>query len=140
MTEIRQEVACSYKDQSCRFDFGGIDDEGRKVFIEVKNVSLTIGSQAIFPFGTGRKSSKPVSPRALNQIQIMQKLVEDKKARCIVIYITQRSDCDSIKISELDPTYREAVCEASHSGVEIIGLSVKWIGSAVYFHKFLEVV
>lgn len=138
--EIQQETVCSFGDQSCRFDFSGIGPDGRKVFIEVKNVSLGDGSHAIFPYGNGRKSSKPISSRALNQIEIMTKLVETKKARCIVIYLTQRTDYESIKISELDPTYREAVCLASHSGVEIIGISVKWHKSSVYFNKFIEVI
>ena len=153
LTEIRNETACTFEGQSCRFDFSAIDSEGRKVFIEVKNVSLAIEEKpsgffrsavktAIFPYGDGRKkpNSKPISPRALNQIQIMTKLSETRQARCIVIYLTQRTDCKSIRISEFDTTYREAVCIASHSGVEIMGIAVEWRGSSIYFDRFLEVV
>ncbi len=139
---LRSEVV----ERDCRFDFTAMDGE-TKVFIEVKNVpiadvvdckpslrerflGLLVGTKerkkmAIFPHGD-RRQEGTVSERALKHVHSMNQIVQETSARCIMIYLTQRTDCDIIKISELDTIYRNAVLEARDSGVEVIGLSVEW--------------
>ncbi len=154
--ELETEV--TYK--NCRFDIAGVQADGKKVFIEVKCAPIAdivdcmpryrllqliaakaAGTEkfAIFPHGNNRKEGT-VSPRALKHVNTMTEMVENSEARCIVIYVTQRTDCHAIKISELDPKYREAVLTAADKGVEFMGISVGWTGSEIYFHNHLPVI
>ncbi len=145
--ELRTEVV----ERDCRFDFAAMDGT-TPVYIEVKNVPIAdivdcrpslrerflglLGVEgrpkkmAIFPHGD-RRQEGTVSQRALKHVQTMKQIVEETSARCIMIYLTQRTDCDIIKISDLDTTYRNAVLEARDAGVEIIGLSVQWTSDGV---------
>lgn len=145
---------------SSRFDIAGIEAGGRKVFIEIKCAPIAdivdcmpryrllqlISAKAaqtkkfaIFPHGNNRKEGT-ISPRALKHITTMTEMVERSEARCIVIYVTQRTDCHAIKISELDPKYRDAVLHASEIGVEFMGISVQWIGSEIYYFNTIPVI
>ena len=149
---LRSEVV----ERDCRFDFAA---EG--VFIEVKNVPIADlvdckpslrerfmqllvdqpkKKMAIFPHGD-RRQEGTVSERALKHVQTMKEIVERRTGeRCIMIYLTQRTDCDVIKISELDTTYRNAVLEARTAGVEVMGFAVQWTSDGrVLFGAKIEV-
>jgi sugar fermentation stimulation protein A len=153
LEELRSEVS----EGDCRFDFSA---NGGQTFIEVK--SAIIGDQvdclnrwrlvqlaaakavgapkmAIFPYGTERKEGL-VSERALKHVQGLTRLAAEGK-RSILIYVTQRTDCDYIRISSLDSIYRKAVMEdALAAGVEIIGVALQWdTDGSIYFHEILEV-
>ncbi len=158
LSDLRSEVTC----EDCRFDFAATDC-GYPVYIEVKNVPIAdivdckpslrerllglLGSDqpkkkmAIFPHGDKRQEGT-VSERALKHVQTLKTIVSRGSGeRCIMIYLTQRTDCDIIKISELDTLYRNAVLEAREAGVEVIGLSVEWTkDGVVYFNKQIEVI
>ncbi len=147
-------------ERDCRFDFAAMDG-ATPVYIEVKNVPIAdivdcrpslrerflglLGIEeapkkmAIFPHGD-RRQEGTVSQRALKHVHTMKQIVEETSARCIMIYLTQRTDCDIIKTSDLDTTYRNAVLEAREAGVEVIGLSVQWTSDGtVLFGGELEV-
>ena len=129
-----------------RFDFTGIDCNGIPFIMEVKNVPLAdyeditakdrkkmcyddraIDSKvAYFPDGYRKKSTDPVSPRALKHIKEMTLIKSKTKIRCIMCYVIQRTDIDRFQPSILDPEYREAVRVAVATGVEIITLVVRW--------------
>jgi DNA-binding sugar fermentation-stimulating protein len=129
-----------------RFDFTGIDCNGIPFIMEVKNVPLAdyeditakdrkkmcyddraIDSKvAYFPDGYRKKSSDPVSPRALKHIREMTLIKSKTKIRCIMCYVIQRTDVDRFQPSIVDPEYREAVKKSIEVGVEIITLVVKW--------------
>jgi DNA-binding sugar fermentation-stimulating protein len=149
-----------------RFDFSGVDADGVPFIMEVKNVPLAdyedvsikerkkmnfegraLNSKvAYFPDGYRKKSSDPVSPRALKHIReltTIKKLLGESplnaniggvigcqsvplNIRCIMCYVIQRTDVDRFQISVIDPEYREAVKEAIESGVEIITMVVRW--------------
>jgi DNA-binding sugar fermentation-stimulating protein len=129
-----------------RFDFTGIDCNGIPFIMEVKNVPLAdyeditakdrkkmcyddraIDSKvAYFPDGYRKKSSDPVSPRALKHIKEMTLIKSKTKIRCIMCYVIQRTDIDRFQPSILDPEYREAVKKSIEVGVEIITLVVRW--------------
>ena len=129
-----------------RFDFTGIDCNGIPFIMEVKNVTLAdyeditakdrkkmcyddraIDSKvAYFPDGYRKKSTDPVSPRALKHIKEMTLIKSKTKIRCIMCYVIQRTDIDRFQPSILDPEYREAVRVAVATGVEIITLVVRW--------------
>ena len=129
-----------------RFDFSGIDENGIPFIMEVKNVPLadyedvtskdrkkmcfddrSINSKvSYFPDGYRKKSTDPVSPRALKHINELSLIKRMSKTRCIMCYVIQRTDINRFQPSIIDPEYREAFKEAVKSGVEIITMVVKW--------------
>lgn len=129
-----------------RFDFTGIDENGIQFILEVKNVPLAdyedvaakdrkklcfadrdINSKvAYFPDGYRKKSTDPVSPRALKHINELALIKRMSKIRCITCYVIQRTDVDRFQPSVIDPEYRAAFIEAMNAGVEIITMVVQW--------------
>lgn len=129
-----------------RFDFSGIDTNGIPFIMEVKNVPLADyedmtakerkkmdftgrnfnSKVAYFPDGYRKKSTDPVSPRALKHLRELTLIKKESKTRCIMCYVIQRTDVDRFQPSIIDPEYREAFIEARNSGVEIITMVVQW--------------
>jgi len=129
-----------------RFDFSGIDCNGKKFILEVKSVPLAdyedITSKerknknydnrayntkiAYFPDGYRKKKTDTISPRALKHIKELTYLKQTHDIRTIMCYIIQRNDVSSFQPSFLDNTYREAFFSAVNAGVEIITLVVSW--------------
>jgi DNA-binding sugar fermentation-stimulating protein len=139
-----------------RFDFTGIDENGIPFIMEVKNVPLAdyedITSKekkkmdfedrefnskvAYFPDGYRKKTTDPVSPRALKHINELSLIKRMSKTRCIMCYVIQRTDVDRFQPSVIDPVYREAFKLAINSGVEIITMVVQWTREGeAYFIK-----
>jgi len=129
-----------------RFDFSGIDENDIPFIMEVKNVPLAdyeditskerkkicyddrdINSKvAYFPDGYRKKSSDPVSPRALKHINELALIKRMSKTRCIMCYVIQRTDVNRFQPSIIDPEYRDAFIKAVKAGVEIITMVVEW--------------
>jgi DNA-binding sugar fermentation-stimulating protein len=130
-----------------RFDFSGIDEQGRRFVMEIKNVPLAdyedvnvkerknknydnydVNSKiAYFPDGYRKKQTDTISPRALKHIKeltTMKKMYQDM--RCLMCYVIQRTDVATFQPSFIDPEYRNAFGEAIQNGVEIITLVVRW--------------
>ena len=144
-----------------RFDFSGIDQNGIPFIMEVKNVPLAdyedvtakerkklsfddrdMNSKvAYFPDGYRKKSTDPVSPRALKHINELALIKRMSKTRCIMCYVIQRTDVDRFQPSVIDPEYREAFKEAVNSGVEIITMVVQWTrdGEALFICDNLRI-
>jgi DNA-binding sugar fermentation-stimulating protein len=139
-----------------RFDFTGVDQNGLPFIMEVKNVPLAdyedvtakdrkkmgfddrcVNSKvAYFPDGYRKKSSEPVSPRALKHINELALIKRRTKIRCIMCYVIQRTDVDRFQPSIIDPEYREAFKDAVKSGLEIITMVVQWTKDGeAYFIK-----
>jgi DNA-binding sugar fermentation-stimulating protein len=139
-----------------RFDFTGIDKNGIPFIMEIKNVPLADyedivakerktkcydscdidAKVAYFPDGYRKKSTEPISPRALKHIRELTIIKRETKIRCIMCYVIQRTDVNRFQPSIIDETYRSAVKEGIESGVEIITMVVEWTrdGNA-YFVK-----
>ena len=139
-----------------RFGFTGIDQNDIPFIMEIKNVPLAdyedvtskdrkkmsfddrdINSKvAYFPDGYRKKSTDPVSPRALKHINELALIKSMSKTRCIMCYVIQRTDVDRFQPSVIDPQYREAFKNAVNSGVEIITMVVQWTREGeAYFIK-----
>ena len=147
-----------------RFDFSGIDKNGIPFIMEVKNVPLAdyedITSSehkkrnyppeqfdfnskvAYFPDGYRKKTTDPVSPRALKHIQELTLIKKESKTRCIMCYVIQRTDVNRFTVSVIDEQYREAVKKALECGVEIFTIVVEWNrdGSARFIRDDLPIV
>ena len=96
---------------------------------------------AYFPDGYRKKSSDPVSPRALKHIRELTLIKRETKTRCIMCYVVQRTDVDRFQPSVIDPEYRYAFKEAMESGVEIITMVVSWKrnGEAIFIRDDLPI-
>ena len=147
-----------------RFDFSGIDENGIPFIMEVKNVPLAdyeditaverkkrnyIPEQfdfnskvAYFPDGYRKKTSDPVSPRALKHIQELTLIKKESKTRCIMCYVIQRTDVNRFTVSVIDEQYRNAVKKAIECGVEIFTIVIEWNrdGDAYFIRDDLPIV
>ena len=145
-----------------RFDFSGIDAAGLPFIMEIKNVPLADyedvcakdrkkmnfegrdfnSKVAYFPDGYRKKSTDPVSPRALKHIRELEAIhVSNPKIRCILCFVIQRADVNRFTTSVVDPEYKAAVKKAHDSGVEILTMVVKWSrdGSAQFVRDDLPI-
>tara|TARA_Y100001935_G_C17303536_1_gene510796 strand:- start:770 stop:1582 length:813 start_codon:yes stop_codon:yes gene_type:complete len=129
-----------------RFDFTGIQDNGRRFILEVKSVPLADyeditakernkkdysdrafdSKVAYFPDGYRKKKGAVVSPRALKHINELKEICLQGEIDTYMCYVIQRSDASSFQTSVLDPTYKQAVDEAVKCGVKIVRLQVGW--------------
>ena len=129
-----------------RFDFTGLDENGNHFILEVKNVPLADYEDlpakdrknksyenrnfndkvAYFPDGYRKKTTDPISPRALKHVQELTKIRKYSNVRCLLGFVIQRDDVSSFQASVIDPQYREAIQQAISTGVEIFALVIKW--------------
>lgn len=158
----RRETAIYIKDKiDSRFDFTGVDQNGIPFIMEVKNVPLADyeditakervkmdfsdrdfnSKVAYFPDGYRKKTSDPVSPRALKHIKELTLIKKETSMRCIMCYVIQRTDANRFQPSVIDPEYRNAFKEAIDAGVEIITMVVSWNrnGEAIFIRDDLPI-
>ena len=131
-----------------RFDFTGVDENGREFIMEVKSVPLADyvdvpkkerknykkeieeanqdDKISYFPDGYRKNSTAVVSPRALKHINELKEIVTTTDKRAILCFIIQRTDVKQFQPSNIDLVYKEAVIDAWKSGVEIKTLQVEW--------------
>ena len=146
-----------------RFDYAGIDNDGREFVLEIKNVPQAdyidtdkkerknykevINNAkfdekiAYFPDGFRKKSKDVISPRALKHIEELEMLTKTTNIRAILCFIIQRSDTNVFQTSHIDPIYREAVYKAWKNGVEIKTIQVEWEkeGNCTYMRNDMPV-
>jgi DNA-binding sugar fermentation-stimulating protein len=161
-----REVPLKIEDKvDSRFDFIGIDSQDKPFIMEIKNVPLAdyedINSKerkkrldmytdlpvnskiAYFPDGYRKKTTDPISPRAIKHIRELTYIKQkEPNIRCITCYVIQRTDVQCFQVSYNDPIYREAVKEAINAGVEIITLVVEWNqnGEAYFIRDDLPII
>jgi DNA-binding sugar fermentation-stimulating protein len=156
ITDLKAEVTV----EESRFDFTFQNKDGKKVYLEVKNVPLAdlvdvtakerkklnlehnmskydINKKiAIFPDGYRKNKDEPVSPRALKHVNHLSKIhQENPDIICALIFLVQRNDVEYFKPSSLDPIYHKAVYDAVDAGVHVLSIAVTWIGSECKFLK-----
>ncbi|MGF1447302.1 MAG: DNA/RNA nuclease SfsA [Pikeienuella sp.] len=110
LSEIRAEVKYG---QSSRIDFLGLTQEGRRTYIEVKNVHLRrSGDWAEFP--------DSVTTRGAKHLDELASMV-GQGHRAVMLYCVQRDDCNRLRLAaDLDPGYAAAFARARVAGVEAI--------------------
>lgn len=146
LTAIKYQREVQYLNS--RFDFAGIDKNGKQFVLEVKNVPLAdyvdvpkkekkkykdvINTKkwnekiSYFPDGYRKNSTDVVSPRALKHIQELEELAKTKTIRAIICFVVQRTDVSHFQTSNIDLIYKEAVYKAWKNGVEIKTVQVEW--------------
>ncbi|MGV6858989.1 MAG: DNA/RNA nuclease SfsA [bacterium] len=107
---IRREVR--YGEQRSRIDLLLQYAEGRRAYVEVKNVTLVRGRQALFP--------DAVTARGTKHLQELQHVVR-KGDEAILFFCVQRPDADSVAAaSDIDPEYAQALSMARDAGVQVV--------------------
>jgi DNA-binding sugar fermentation-stimulating protein len=131
-----------------RFDFSGIDENGTKFILEIKNVPLADyedlpskerkkmdfskrefnSKVAYFPDGYRKSSKEPISARAIKHLENLTYLknLHQEDIRCLICFVIQRNDVDRFQPSVIDPHYIDALKNAYNNGVEIIALKIRW--------------
>jgi DNA-binding sugar fermentation-stimulating protein len=154
ISELKAEVTV---DES-RFDFTFLNADGKRVYLEVKNVPLAdvldvtekerkkldlsgydfTKKIGIFPDGYRKNKDEPVSPRALKHVNHLKAIhLENPDVICALVFLIQRSDVEYFKPSSLDPIYQKAVYDAVESGVLVLPLCVVWNNNECSFVKKL---
>ena len=130
-----------------RFDFAAYDGDELKMVVECKNVPLAdsvdcdaderkkrgytsadpsdFNKIAIFPDGYRTTKEEIFSPRALKHVQELTEIHLKRGTPCLLLFVTQRSDCSSFTITKADPIYRDAVRKAKEAGVLIECISIE---------------
>lgn len=143
-----------------RFDFCGIDENGKNFVLEVKSVpcadyediyakerkkrnydSWAVDSKiAYFPDGYRKKVTDTVSPRALKHIQELEQLkITNPEMRTIILFVVQRPDVLYFQASNIDLIYKNALKKAYSSGVEVIPINILWNDEGkCYYKKILD--
>ncbi len=105
--------------KNTRFDFLLLNKEKNKVFIEVKNVTLSRKEElAEFP--------DAVTSRGLKHINELVKAGK-KDYKIFILYLIQRSDCKSFSIAkDIDPNYAEALAKAVKNKLKILCYDCKF--------------
>lgn len=81
-------------------------------YVEVKNVTLKIGSEARFP--------DAVTARGTKHLHELVEMVRQGH-RAVMLYLVQRSDCSLFRPQyDIDPTYAGALEAAHMAGVEVL--------------------
>lgn len=103
---LRREVKYG---QNSRIDVLLEDEEGKRAYVEVKNVHLKRGTRAAFPSSVTTRGAKHM--RELGEM-----VLQGHKA--FIVYIVQRNDCESFEIAkDIDPIYDHETQEALKKGV-----------------------
>lgn len=115
MVEVLTEQ--KYGAENSRIDVLAKDVQGRRVYIEVKNTTLKIGSHACFP--------DAVTERGRKHLRELRGMVAQGHRAAIVFFI-HRGDVDAFDVAgEIDPAYARELDRAVADGVEMLPLAVK---------------
>jgi DNA-binding sugar fermentation-stimulating protein len=147
--EYKRETKVFIEDHvDSRFDFSGIDENGTKFILEIKNVPLADyedlpakerkkmdysdrdfnSKVAYFPDGYRKSSKEPISVRAIKHLENLTYLknLYKENIRCLICFVIQRNDVERFQPSVIDPNYVNALKNAYNNGVEIIALKIRW--------------
>ena len=116
IADIKKEV--KYGLENSRIDIFVTEASGRKVYIEVKSVTLLEqDGRGYFP--------DAVSTRGQKHIRELIQVVENGD-RAVLLFLVQHSGIKSVSPAKhIDPKYAELIEEALEKGVEIIAYSTK---------------
>ena len=108
--ELKREV--KYGENS-RIDFLINNNIGEQIYIEVKNVTLSLKKGvAEFPDAITERGSK--------HLQELQK-IKNKKTRAVMLFLIQRDDCKYFQIAkDIDEKYKVTYEKALKSGVKVL--------------------
>lgn len=93
------------------------ENDTERCAIEVKNVTMKVGSAALFP--------DAVTERGLKHLGTLMRL-KSEGLRAVMVYIVQRTDVDVFgPATDIDPAYAQGLAKAVEAGVEVFALQAK---------------
>ena len=93
------------------------ENENKKCWIEVKNVTMKVGDAALFP--------DAVTTRGLKHLETLIR-IKKQGMRAVMVYVIQRMDVNSFDTANhIDPKYGEALKRAIKEGVEVFPVQAK---------------
>lgn len=106
------------------------ENDVEKCFIEVKNVTMKVGDEALFP---DAKTS-----RGLKHLHTLMR-IKEKGMRAVMVYVIQRTDVNSFGVAEdIDPDYANGLREAIKAGVEVFPIQVVVSPEGIEIGRVLE--
>ncbi|WP_257304140.1 DNA/RNA nuclease SfsA [Geothrix campi] len=117
LREVRTEV--KYGAENSRIDVLALDEEGRQVFIEVKNTTLKDGPWALFP--------DAVTARGTKHLRELQAMVREGHRAAIALFV-HRTDVDRFDAARgIDSAYAAELDRAAETGVIVLPLAVRLV-------------
>jgi sugar fermentation stimulation protein A len=105
---IKQEVKTS---DNSRLDFL-LEQQGKKIYMEVKNCSLAENLIAMFPDAVTARGTKHLRELAA---------LKQQGYMAVVLFCVQRQDAESFKpAAHIDPLYAETLAKVSADGVQVL--------------------
>ena len=128
ISEIKPETKFG---KNTRFDFL-ITDKKNKIFIEVKNVTLSRKKGlAEFP--------DAVTTRGLKHINELIKAAK-KNYKIFILFLIQRSDCETFDIAkDIDPNYAKALKKAVKNNLNILCYDCKFTSKGIKLNKKIKI-
>jgi sugar fermentation stimulation protein A len=126
LSGLKREV----KWEDSRFDLYGEGPEG-PCYIEVKNVTLKEGEQALFPDAVTERGRKHLNT-----------LIRVKSAgmRAVMLYVVQRMDVSRFAPArKIDPAYASALAKAIRKGVEVMVAQARVTPEKISFNRMLPI-
>ncbi len=128
----QSKVFSEQKYGSSRFDFLVVKPNGKKVFIEVKSVTLNIEGIALFPDAPTIRGTRHVN----ELVDASQNGYET-----MVIFLVMREDCSKLSPNkETDPNFAVALQRAKKAGVKMKAYSVSISQDSIEISKEIPVV
>ena len=117
--------------ENTRFDFL-INENNKKSFIEVKNVTLSRKPKiAEFPDAVTSRGAKHIND-LINAIE--------KKYYSYLFYIVQREDCENFKIADdIDPAYSKLLTKAQKKKVKILCYDCKFSSKGIKLNNKIKI-
>lgn len=101
-----------------KFDFQNQNFKNKIHFVEIKNVTMAIGSTAMFP--------DAVTSRGAKHIEELLKLMTLGHT-CEMVFVIQRENIKTFEIAkDIDPEYDKALNLAAKKGLKVSALNVKF--------------
>lgn len=103
-----------YAHGGSRFDFLLSGDDGRRLVLEVKSVTLVEDGVALFP--------DAVTARGARHVEELAGIAAEPGWEAAVLFVLQRDDAMRIRAARaIDPDFAEALSRAREAGVRILG-------------------
>lgn len=103
-----------YPHEGSRFDFLLSRDDGRRLVLEVKSVTLVENGVALFP--------DAVTARGARQVEELTEIAAKPGWEAAVLFVLQRDDARRIRAARaIDPDFARALSRAGEVGVRILG-------------------
>ncbi len=107
-----------------------VEKSGKKIWIEVKGVSLSENGVAMFPDAPTTRGQRHLK-------ELME--IRNKGDRAAVYFLILRTSKTFRPRGETDPKFAELFYEAMDSGVEVYPILLEYKGGVVYYRHLLEV-